>query len=79
MNTRPATLLLVLSALALATVCTRARAEPQKMTVERVVPPGSTLTYSEGGVAVRTVNVPEGRVRVTIEFGGPIRVGRKRQ
>lgn len=58
--------------------CSRARAE--RMVVERVVPSGATLTYSEGGVPVRTVNVPEGRVKVIIEYGGAItpRHGRRK-
>lgn len=56
--------------LVLSLLCSSCRAET--MTVERVVPPGSTLTYSEGGVVVRTVPVPVGRVRVTIEYGAPI-------
>lgn len=50
---------------------TASRAEPP-IVVERIVPPGASLTYSENGVAVRSVNVPPGRVRVTIEFGGSI-------
>jgi hypothetical protein len=60
---------------------TAARAET--MVVERIVPPGAILSYSEGGQVVRTLNIPEGRVRVTIEFsggGGPgIHVGHRRK
>lgn len=48
-------------------------ARAETMTVERVVPKGATLSYSEYGSIVRTINVPEGRVRVTIEYGGPVR------
>jgi hypothetical protein len=60
-------------ALAIGYVGNAVRAET--MTVERVVPAGATLTYSEGGQVVRTISVPEGRVRVTIEYGGPVRPG----
>ncbi len=49
-------------------------ARAETMVVERIVPPGATLTYAENGSVVRSINVPEGRVRVTIEFNGPIRI-----
>lgn len=47
-------------------------ANAETMVIERIVPEGATLTYSENGVAVRTSPVPPGRVRVTIEYGGPV-------
>lgn len=45
-----------------------AAAHAETMVVERVVPPGATLTYSEDGRPLRTIAVPEGKVRVIIEF-----------
>jgi hypothetical protein len=49
-----------------------AQQPPGKMVVERVVPPNASLTYSVAGTPVQSVNIPAGRVRVTIEFGSPI-------
>lgn len=54
-------------------------ARAETMVVERIVPPGASLSYSEGGTIVRTIAVPEGRVRVTIEFSGSIRPGHGRR
>lgn len=42
---------------------------PERMVIERVVPSGATLTYAVDGVVVSTIQVPEGRVRVIMEFG----------
>lgn len=57
----------IVAALACAGLVKAARAET--MVIERIVPEGATLTYSEGGVPVRMSPVPAGRVRVTIEYG----------
>lgn len=57
----------------------RRPARAETMQIERVVPPGATLTYSEGGSAVRTVSVPPGRVRVTIQYGGVSVIPRHRR
>lgn len=42
------------------------------MVIERVVPPGATLTYAVDGVTVHSIKVPEGRIRVTIQLGDSI-------
>lgn len=63
---------LLLAALIFAVTAYCARAEPP-MVIERVVPSGASLTYSVDGVPVHTIHVPEGRVRVVITFGDPIR------
>lgn len=47
-------------------------AHAETMVIERVVPANATLTYAVDGVSVHTVQVPEGRVRVTIEYKGSI-------
>lgn len=47
-------------------------ARAETMVIERVVPSNATLTYAVDGVSVHTVQVPEGRVRVTIEYKGSI-------
>lgn len=54
---------------------TQVLADPP-MVIERVVPPGATLVYVVDGVMVHTINVPEGRIRVTIELN-PQHRGRK--
>lgn len=46
---------------------TQVLAEPP-MVIERVVPPGATLTYAVDGVTIHSIHVPEGRIRVTIEL-----------
>ena len=51
----------------LAVVC---NAKAETMVIERIVPPRASLTYSVDGAQVHSVQVPEGRVRVTIEYGG---------
>lgn len=64
--------MLRLTTLLLAAICLISPSRAERMIVERVVPAGATLAYSEGGVVVRTIAVPPGRVRVTIEYGGPV-------
>lgn len=58
-------------ALLFTTLLLAASARAEVLTLERVVPPGAQLTYSEGGQVLRTLAVPPGRVRVTIEFTPP--------
>lgn len=67
-------LLMLFAALSftIASALASALAQPP-MVIERVVPPGASLTYSVDGVPVHTIRVPEGRVRVVITFGDPIR------
>lgn len=64
--------ILILAVVALLCLAKAARAEPQVMRLDRVVPPGAQLTYSENGQVLRTISVPEGRVSVVITFGGGI-------
>jgi hypothetical protein len=49
-------------------ICSAEQPAPP-IVVERVVPPGATLTYAVDGQTVSVLNVPPGRVRVTIELG----------
>jgi hypothetical protein len=63
-------LLFILISVVLITVLTVGRSRAETMILERIVPPGAVITYSEGGSVVRTMVLPEGRARVTIEFVG---------
>ena len=42
--------------------------QPQRMIIERIVPPGARLTYSVDGTPVSSIPVPPGRVRITVEY-----------
>lgn len=63
---------LIVAVLILLCLAKAARAEPQVMRLDRIVPPGAQLTYSENGQVLRTISVPEGHVSVVITFGGGI-------
>ena len=67
---------LLLIAATLTVIALPARAET--FVVERVVPEGATLVYTEGGRVVRSLDVPVGRVRVTIEFDAAIQPRHRR-
>lgn len=56
----------------LLTLLALSAARAETIVIERIVPPNAMLTYSENGVPVRSSPVPEGRVRVTIEYGTTI-------
>lgn len=68
---------MLLASAALVASTLYARSE-QPIRLERVVPPGATLTYAVDGVPVNTIRVPEGRVTVIITYGGSIAVGHGR-
>lgn len=45
------------------------RAHGETLHIERVVPAGAALTYTENGQVIRRVDIPPGLARVTVEYG----------